>query len=250
MTSKLYSYKQGSRSARALATNLNIRRLRHEGSRWRPRRGDMVINWGSSSLPDTYLVDGVAVINTPAAVGDATNKLSFFRAMEDSGLTPAYSGTIDWARAECREGNSVVCRTKLTGHSGDGIVMAGTEDELVPAPLYTRYMKKRDEYRIHVCRGEVFDIQRKARRNDFPTPNWQVRNHENGFIYARDGVDPPAQVLDYATQTLAITGLDFGAVDVIWNDKAEQAYVLEVNTAPGLEGTTLTKYTTMMRGLT
>ncbi|MNY81884.1 hypothetical protein D3C86_2236870 [compost metagenome] len=37
-------------------------------------------------------------------------------------------------------------------------------------------------------------------------------------------------------------GLDFGAADVIWNDHRKQAFVLEVNTAPGLTGTTLEKY--------
>ena len=38
-------------------------------------------------------------------------------------------------------------------------------------------------------------------------------------------------------------GLDFGAVDIIWNESEDQYYVLEVNTAPGVEGTTLQKYT-------
>jgi D-alanine-D-alanine ligase-like ATP-grasp enzyme len=36
--------------------------------------------------------------------------------------------------------------------------------------------------------------------------------------------------------------LDFGAVDVIWNEKQQRAYVLEVNTAPGLEGQTVDDY--------
>ena len=37
--------------------------------------------------------------------------------------------------------------------------------------------------------------------------------------------------------------LQFGAVDIIWNEKENKCYVLEINTAPGLVGTTLTKYT-------
>jgi D-alanine-D-alanine ligase-like ATP-grasp enzyme len=36
--------------------------------------------------------------------------------------------------------------------------------------------------------------------------------------------------------------LDFGAVDVIYNRAQDKAYVLEVNTAPGLEGSTLDNY--------
>jgi hypothetical protein len=36
--------------------------------------------------------------------------------------------------------------------------------------------------------------------------------------------------------------LDFGAVDVGWNEHHGEATIYEVNTAPGLEGTTLEKY--------
>jgi hypothetical protein len=36
--------------------------------------------------------------------------------------------------------------------------------------------------------------------------------------------------------------LDFGAVDLIWNENQNVVYVLEVNTAPGMEGTTLENY--------
>jgi D-alanine-D-alanine ligase-like ATP-grasp enzyme len=37
-------------------------------------------------------------------------------------------------------------------------------------------------------------------------------------------------------------GLDFGAIDMIYNERRNQYYVLEVNTACGLTGTTLDKY--------
>jgi D-alanine-D-alanine ligase-like ATP-grasp enzyme len=85
-------------------------------------------------------------------------------------------------------------------------------------------------------------VQQKKRRHDHDNPNWQVRNHANGFIYARSDVNPPAAVLDAAKKALAATGLDFGAVDVIWNQHAGRAFVLEINTAPGLEGTTVEEY--------
>ena len=83
---------------------------------------------------------------------------------------------------------------------------------------------KQHEYRIHVGKlpnGEtsIISIQRKARREGFENPNWQVRNHNNGFVFVRGGVNPPQQVLDASTLALTATGLDFGAVDVIWNER-------------------------------
>jgi D-alanine-D-alanine ligase-like ATP-grasp enzyme len=44
------------------------------------------------------------------------------------------------------------------------------------------------------------------------------------------------------------TGLDFGAVDVIWNAQKEKPYVLEINTAPGLEGQTIADYAAFFSG--
>lgn len=38
-------------------------------------------------------------------------------------------------------------------------------------------------------------------------------------------------------------GLESGAVDIIWNEKENKCYVLEVNTAPGICGITTKKYT-------
>jgi glutathione synthase/RimK-type ligase-like ATP-grasp enzyme len=46
---------------------------------------------------------------------------------------------------------------------------------------------------------------------------------------------------------VAALGLDFGGVDVIWNERRQMAYVLEVNTACGLEGQTVNDYAEAFR---
>ena len=135
-----------------------------------------------------------------------------------------------------------MCRTKLTGHSGEGIVIATQADELVDAPLYVKYIPKKDEYRVHVFDNRVIDIQKKGRRKDVEEANFQVRNHANGFVYMREGIDPPNAVTDSALQVMQHVSLHFGAVDVIWNEKHKRAVVLEINTAPGLEGSTIHSY--------
>lgn len=151
------------------------------------------------------------------------------------------------------QGFTVVERHILNGNSGAGIrlVEPAKEDhdpelnEIRRAPLYVKYVPKKQEYRIHVCGGEAVDIQRKARRKDVEDEaiNWKIRNHDNGFIFARneDGVTPP-DVIKQAVDAVKVLGLDFGAVDVIFNEKEQKAYVLEVNTAPGLAGETLQGY--------
>jgi len=70
-----------------------------------------------------------------------------------------------------------------------------------------------------------------------------VRNHANGFIYQRIGFNPPPGVIDTALKVFDnIEGLDFGAVDVIYNKHYDRAWVLEINTAPGLVGSTVKDY--------
>jgi glutathione synthase/RimK-type ligase-like ATP-grasp enzyme len=236
----IYPYKKGSKSVAALAGKTGAKRIKLEGSKFKPGPGKVVLNWGSSNMPDAYAQ--CRVINKPHDVRKASNKLEAFRLMNGIARVPFWSESPE-------VGLPMVCRTKLTGHSGEGIVIANTLEDVVKAPLYVEYVKKTTEWRIHIFRGEVIFIQKKARRLDVPDDevNWQVRNHKNGFIYANKDVNPPVDVIEQAGLAIGALGLDFGAVDVIWNEHYEKAYVLEVNTAPGLEGTTLDVYTDAVR---
>lgn len=166
--------------------------------------------------------------------------------------TPDYTTDRYTAMKWLIEGHTVVERHILNGNSGAGIrlVEPGGEEEIEKAPLYVKYIPKKQEYRVHVCGGQAVDIQRKARRHDVDDAdiNWKIRNHDNGFIFARneDGVVPP-DVINQAVRAVNSLGLAFGAVDVIFNDKKQEAYVLEVNTAPGLSGATLEGYLARFR---
>lgn len=236
MAFKVYGYKQGSASAKALAAALGGKVLKHVGSKYKPRRGDVVINWGSGNVPDFR---PATTLN--ADVTNAQCKLAAFKALSRAGVrVPAFVET----KAEAADLNfPVVCRTKLRGHSGDGIVIAEEPKDLVNAPLYTQYVKKKDEYRVHVFRDRSFFIQRKARKLDVEDPNWRIRNLAGGFVFvAVEERDTPRDVLDNAVRSIAALGLDFGGVDVMWNEKEQQAYVLEVNTACGLEERTAECY--------
>ena len=93
--------------------------------------------------------------------------------------------------------------------------------------------------------------QRKARRLDVPDEevNWKVRNHDNGFIFQIEDFDLPEDCEKQAIAAVEALDLDFGAVDVVYNGKEQKAYVLEVNSAPGLSGTTLDKYVEVFDGV-
>jgi hypothetical protein len=130
----------------------------------------------------------------------------------------------------------------LTGHSGNGIVIIEPDGHLINAPLYTKATKHKYEFRVHVFKGKVIDVQQKKRRIDYRGPNTGIRNHSNGYIYARVDIDVPEILLSSSIQAVNLLGLDFGAVDVGYRERDSRVFIFEINTAPGLVGTTLNKY--------
>lgn len=234
-----------SHGARELASELDVYMAKRKSNRL--YRGT-VINWGCVDLPDRFRI-ARRVINKGTAIAEVSNKLTFFRKMKDHDITPWF--TTDKAEASeqmAKIGCSMVCRTVLSGSGGVGITLAASPDELINAPLYVQYIPKDTEWRVHVFRMangcKVVDVQKKAKRNDVDDAevNWKIRNLEGGFIYKRNDIDPPSDVLMVACKCMEILSLDFGAVDVIYSKKNKRAFVLEVNSAPGLEGTTVVNY--------
>lgn len=249
---RIFPYKQGSRSAKMLALALqeigcNARVLRREGSTYNPSIGDVIVNWGSSSVP---MWPGVDILNSTLTVAQC--KLKSLTELKTHGVQiPNFLTDLQEAKdyIQARDGNcTLVCRTKLRGHSGDGIVLANTADELVAAPLYTEYVKKKHEFRVHVVKTsantyQAFFVQRKAKKTGVENPNWQIRNLAGGFVFVECENDiTPLSVIEQSLKAMKALDLDFGAVDVLWNAYESKAYVLEVNTACGLEHRTALKY--------
>ena len=245
----LFPYKIGSQSAKLLAQivteklGLKVRRVRHDGH-YRPRPRSLVVNYGSNSRP--HWPQFGTWLNCPEACAKAGNKLSAFREFQRAGLAiPAFTTDRSEAERWIADEATVVCRTILNGHSGRGIVLSNEEHPLVQAPLYVKYKKKRKEFRVHVFQGQVIDVAEKRRRRREvrpPTFDGYIRNLANGWVFCRDAVVRPHDLDTLSTTACRALGLDFGAVDIIWNERENKCYLLEVNTAPGLTGTTLANY--------
>jgi D-alanine-D-alanine ligase-like ATP-grasp enzyme len=106
-------------------------------------------------------------------------------------------------------------------------------------------MQKDREFRVHVVKGTVIFVQEKLRKKEVgDAGNKYIRSHGNGWCFAFQhlGERPsPQAVLDIGVAAVRGIGLDFGAVDIAWSERSG-ATVLEVNTAPGIEQTTVAAY--------
>ncbi len=236
----IYTYNSLSKSAANLSNELQIPRIRHEKSRFVGGTHKVVINWGAYGVSEE--ISKCQIINKPEAICAAANKLNFFSRLEGSDLTPPFTINISFVKAWLKAGIWVVARELLSSSCGKGIILLKPNNKIPYAPLYVKYIKKQDEYRVHIIGNKIIDIQQKRRRESFENPNWQIRNHKNGFIYSREHCQPPNCVSEVALKTFNEFDLDFGAIDIIYNVNLDRAFALEINTAPGLEGKTITSY--------
>jgi len=233
----LYPYSMASESAKALALAMNIKRIKTEGSKYKHKPGNWIINWGSSNI------FAERTINPGEAVALLINKRSFFNLIKDIEGVNVIPFTQDIEVAKGWDA-TVVERHTLTGNSGKGIKIKERGEGLEQAPLYTKYIPKDTEWRIHMVGDRVVDIQRKGIKQGTVPTTWKIRSHNNGFIFLRSQ-EAPGIVLTQVEKVhnfFREKGLTFAAYDVILNDRSNKAYVLEGNTAPGLEGTTVQKY--------
>jgi glutathione synthase/RimK-type ligase-like ATP-grasp enzyme len=238
MSLKIFPYKSSSLSAKRLAKSLGVLRVRPT---YNAKRKDLIVNWGNSTPPHFRWME--QDLNKPHAIALASNKLNTFLEYRSQSFTHVPDWTTNPSEAQhwVDLGYKVYCRTKLTGHSGNGIVICNDGDCIVPAPLYTLHTKHKHEYRVHVFKDQVLDVQMKRKRNG-SLGGSGIRNHSNGWVYARADVLPSEELLLSSIAAVKLLGLDFGAVDIGHRLIDNKFFVFEVNTAPGLEGTTLDKY--------
>lgn len=253
---RLLPYKMGSQSAKNLANGLGIMRIYpDERSRFVNREQDTIINWGASSSPIRMRDSVSRWLNHPSKVAISANKTATLECLTNASVptldfTTSRQQALEWLL----EGKVVIARTLLNSHSGRGIIEldpeVNTYEELqdIPnAPLYTLYKSKKHEYRVHVLPDDSVAVRQKRRRMSAENINWRIRNHVGGFIFAHELSYLPSDIEELAVNAKRALGLDFCALDILYNERDNKSFVIESNTSPGLEGSTLQLYVDAFR---
>lgn len=202
------------------------------------RRSSFLVNWGCSRSMFEHL-------NKASAVGPCVNKLLFFSRIASRMDADVRVPVWETSKQELKEDrqNIWLARHSLFGSGGEGITVVRPGDEIPDAPLYVEYIPKLVEFRVHAFRNlngggyETLTRQKLRETNAILDRDQRlIRNHDNGWVFGlvRDE-EGAAKAEAEAKKAVAAIGLDFGAVDVIIGRDDGLAYVLEVNTAPGLE---------------
>jgi len=245
----LMPYKKYLRSTKALKEiGFHIRNAHSRMTKAWP-----VLYWGKPPVNQRGLANsrqGI-VINPPASASLVTNKLTWAAAR--------FSDSIEWTRNKTEalawaseQGEKVVCRTVINGHSGEGIVIARNPRQVVDAPLYSRYFKKVREFRTYVAIQDdrhvvTYLASKRNRGNVQDRDNLLIRSGTKGWVYQVERVDSLSQNCELrhtienfsqeffrkvAVEEYSETGWIL-ALDIAQSSTGE-CKLLEANLAPGL----------------
>lgn len=137
----------------------------------------------------------------------------------------------------------VFARTLTRASEGKGIVVLTPGDPIVFAPVFTLYKKKKKEFRVHVFKDQVIQVLEKRKRKGFEGEReTKIRNTANGYVFCSQDVVEPPGIRELALKASKVTSSMFKGVDIGFNEKLNELFVIEVNSAPGIQGSNVSKY--------
>lgn len=181
---------------------------------------------------------------TQYSYGNLIDKCNQYRWFTNNSIPcPEFTFDRELARDWCANGSVVFCRTLTRASEGRGIVVAETVDQLVNAPVYTKYKKKKREFRVHIFKNKVVQIVEKRKRSGWTSDrDTRIRNTANGYVFCRTVDNIPAGLNELALRASKVTASDFKGVDIGYNERNNELFVIEVNSAPGVEGSNVNDY--------
>ena len=99
---------------------------------------------------------------------------------------------------------------------------------------FTKYIPTKAEYRVHVFGDAIIKTSQKILTEPNQALQPWIRNLGAGYTFRQPELRLSGAARGMAIDAVNALGLTFGAVDVIVGDD-DQPYILEVNTAPGLQ---------------
>lgn len=195
---------------------------------------DLCIRWGTTaSVPGDP-----KVINSAKAIHRVYDKRGFRLEMNQHGLCPKTWGGLHEYLLERPQGLAEKLLVRPAKHSrSQGMHVCTDLSELVKAMqeidgdyYISELVSKKREFRVFCAQNRVAWVIEKLPKNKDDV-SWGCV--EQGDFKYVSWTDWPLEVLSVALRATGLSGLHFGAVDVIM-DSDGHSYVLEINTAPHL----------------
>lgn len=185
--------------------------------------------------------------------GHQVNKLSQYKWFKQKNISSFEFTTVKAeAQAWVVAGFTVFGRETLNGQAGAGIRIFSTDNPAdasicTPCEVYTKYKPKKREFRVHIYADKVVGIVEKKKRHEHQGPSdSRVRNLVNGFVFCQEVTLTATLKQKIEEVALAASKVcnqsHFRGVDVGYNQLNNDVFVIEVNSAPGIEGSNVDHY--------
>lgn len=191
-----------------------------------------LIRWGATS---PVARKPKRVLNSMKAIQAASNKREALNIMRASGVNVP---TVLNAGEVKLEHLPVLGRKDHHVGANDIILCMNMRDveraKAAGCSHFSKYIPTKAEYRVHVFGDQIIKTSQKILTEpELATQPW-IRNLGAGYTFRQSENRLSGASRGMAIDAVHALGLNFGAVDVIISDD-DQTYILEVNTAPGLQ---------------
>ena len=141
----------------------------------------------------------------------------------------------------------VFSRDKIKSGTGSGITVVEPGDTLPEeAKVYTKYIKKKREFRVNLLEHEIVNVREKVKETGKPG-SFYIRNKENGFTTTHCKSPPPDGIFELAKKASLVSDSDFIGVDIGYNESKNLLFVLEVNSGPSIEGSSVKEFAKIIK---
>lgn len=191
--------------------------------------------------------------NKTLRYGQAVPKLTQYRYFTANSIPcPVWTQNAHLAKDWHSSGNVVYARKERITARGQGITLIYPinkwpgEDFLV----YTKYIPNDREFRVNIFEDKFVNIREKLLLENYATRSL-VRSSDNGYTTTHHLPIPDTlkeRIKLLALAAAEISSSSFKGVDIIYNEDEDKLYVLEVNSAPAIQGSSVGEYVSTMLG--
>lgn len=187
------------------------------------------------------LLDALNQNLTVLNYGNGVDKLTQYAFFKEKNLShPEWTTSKDEALQWQNEGHFVVARERIKSQAGGGVYVIEPGQLMPDAKVYTKYLKKKREFRVNIFKDKVVNIREKVKQKK--EGSTYIRNTANG--YTTTHCKPMSLSLTERLKALAlearkVSKSDFIGVDIGYNEFYDNAFVLEVNSGPSIEGSSV-----------
>lgn len=188
-----------------------------------------IINWGNHIFSDNSYFK----INKPQAVHNMSNKSLARRIFRDAGVKIPQTFFYE-------EQFFFPCIARPSHHhGGNHFHILNTERDLrslmntenIHDWYFAEVFQKTHEYRVHCAHGKALIVQDKPLVSGEIRANHAV-NHESWRILKWSEFNP--EICRESLKAIEVSGLDYGAVDIMYNAANNSMAICEVNTSPSI----------------